>query len=214
MNNDDPCLIDDFTDDLAQTFLTDLLDASGIRYLSPENYTIELTTFVLLNCDVDIMGQFHSLLVLLTGKRINISFDKTKPLASVWQLLKAINVADHRIGCTGCDSLKKCCCVGYTFHHIEEEPREPVSTPKLTDEDQRFPAPHSLGVSAMAEDFVSYNASSSKREKPSRSKSTLPPFHISDEKVADGGQTPSSQVRRLIGKYEAMSQPGGRPPDV
>lgn len=213
VNSDDPCLIDDFTDDLAQAFLTDLLDASGIQYLSPENYAIELTTFVLLNCDVDVMNQFHSLLVLLTGKRINLSFDQTKPLASVWQLLKAINVADFKIGCTGCDSLTRCRCVGHTFHRIEEKPQELAVTPMSAKEDRRFPAPHSVGVSAMAEDFVSHDTSSSNWEH-SKPKSTLPPFHISDEIVADGGQTPPSQVRRLIGKYEAMSQPGGRPPDV
>lgn len=160
------------------------------------------------------MSQFHSLLVLLTGKRINISFNRTKPLASVWQLLKAINVADFRIGCTGCDSLTKCRCVSFTFHHVKEGPQEQTLTPMLVEESQRFPAPHPLGVSAMAEDSVSHDTSSSNWEQPPRPKSTPPPFHISDEIVTDGGQTPSSQVRRLIGKYEAMSQPGGRPPDV
>lgn len=214
VSSEDPCLIDDFTDDLAQNFLTDLLDASGIQYLSPENYTIELTTFLLLNCDVDVMNQFHCLLVLLTGKRINFSFDRTAPLASVWQLLKAINVADFKIGCTGCDSLAKCRCVSYTFRRVDERPQESFSISASVGEDQQFPAPQSLGVSAMAEDFIPHYAFDSEQERFSRPMPTQPPFHVLDEIVMDGGQIPSSQVRRLIGKYEAMSQPGGRPPDV
>lgn len=206
VSKDDPCLINDFNDDLAQRFLTDLLDASGIQYLSPENYVIELTTFVLLNCDVDIMSQFHSLLVLLTGRRINLSFDQRYPLASVWKLLKAINVADFKIECTGCSSLSRCNCVNQTFHHDNEiEIQITDEAPQPSTGEEQFP------ICSMA---VESGTSNVIMKPKSESKSTHSPFHFQDERVTDGRQTPPSHVRRLIGKFEALSQPGGRPPDV
>lgn len=240
-NTEDPQLLrtpDDFTDDSAQTFLTDILDASGIKYLSPENYIIEITTFVLLNCDVDVMSQFHQLLLLLTTKRINIEFRPTAPLSSVWRLLKAINVAKFEILCTGCGSQTRCNCTtdvfcrsptiiqktnihGATSIPLEEdeESEKTVNTPVKTLEVVSIPLGYVESEEINTENFTEEGSNIELQQQQEHSNFNIPGVHFTEcrgyqDENSGRKDLPSSPIRRLINKFEAMSQYGGRPPEM
>lgn len=196
------CLLTDFSDDHASSFIKEILDASGIIYLSPENYVIELTTFVLLNCDVDIMDQFHTLLLLLTTKRIKMDFNQDCPLASIWLLLKTINVASHEICCTGCRSTSRCACSFQSFKNLDAD----SSDCEAYGEDSTNEEPLLLTQEPSDQEFRNEPMSSARLSDAIGCRSSL------DGRL--GVSSPPPKVHRLIRHFEAMAQPNGRPPEI
>lgn len=111
------------------TFVMTLLEYSGIKYYSEENFIVEALTFVLLTCDIDITKKFQLLYYQLQNDYVPWGFsaprnNDARKLNSVDIFISLVNimlrldVSRQVLQCHHCKS--KCCCEVVATFLIEE----------------------------------------------------------------------------------------------